>query len=404
MNIDFKLPELGENIHSGDVVNVLVHEGDRIAANDGVVELETDKAVVEIPCPHAGHVVKLLVEKGQTIQVGQPILTVEVESAEPAKPPLAASQVLPPSPAPPLAAAQVPAGPAARRLARERGVDLAQVAPSGPHGRITVEDVQAAVAKPQAAQAAQAVQAAAPGEPGQDDWGPVRRERISRIRRTIAEQMVRSATTIPHVTNFDDADVTDLDRIRQGVPAGHLGPDVKLTLLPFVMKAVAACLRRHPALNASFDEPNEQVVYKEYVNLGIAVDTPRGLVVPSIRNAERMSVAALAQALAAIGQRARGGQFGVEELRGGTFTISNMGAVGGAYSTPVINYPEVAVLLLGRARWLPVVRGQAHDRTEIRLMLPLSLSYDHRLVDGAVAARFLNDVIQVMENPGLLLL
>jgi pyruvate/2-oxoglutarate dehydrogenase complex dihydrolipoamide acyltransferase (E2) component len=416
MNIDFKLPELGENIHSGDVVNVLVHEGERIAANDGVVELETDKAVVEIPCPHGGRVLKLHVHKGETIQVGQPILTVEAEqaplaAAQPATPvttPQAAPSVataIPPHPGPlPQGArgtAPVPAGPAARRVARELGVDLTAVRGSGRQGRITLEDVQAAAAaQPQAA----GEPAAAPGQPGQDAWGSVRRERISRIRRTIAEQMVRSATTIPHVTNFDDADVTDLERIRQGVPPGTLGPDVKLTLLALVMKAVAACLRRHPVLNASFDEPGDQIVYKDYVNLGIAVDTPRGLVVPSVRNADRLTVAELAQAVAAIAQRARGGQFGVEDLRGGTFTISNMGAVGGSYSTPIINHPEVAILLLGRARWLPAVHGEGHDRIEPRLMLPLSLSYDHRLVDGAMAARFLNDLIHTLENPGTLLL
>jgi pyruvate dehydrogenase complex dihydrolipoamide acetyltransferase long form len=419
MNIDFELPELGENIHSGDVVNVLVHEGDRIAANDGVVELETDKAVVEIPCPHGGRVLKLHVRKGETIRVGQPILTVEAEEAAPvaapqpaptSEPPLAASQPATPVAKPQAAAgaalpakpqAAVPAGPAARRVARELGVDLTAVRGSGRQGRITLEDVQAAAAaKPQAAGESQA----APGQPGQDAWGSVRRERISRIRRTIAEQMVHSATTIPHVTNFDDADVTDLERIRQGMPPGTLGPNVKLTLLALVMKAVAACLRRHPVLNASFDEPNDQIVYKDYVNLGIAVDTPRGLVVPSVRHADRLTVAELAQALATIAQRARGGQFGVEDLRGGTFTISNMGAVGGTYSTPIINHPEVAILLLGRARWLPVVRGEGHGRIEPRLMLPLSLSYDHRLVDGAVAARFLNDLIHTLENPGVLLL
>ncbi|MGD0900364.1 MAG: 2-oxo acid dehydrogenase subunit E2, partial [Thermoguttaceae bacterium] len=174
--------------------------------------------------------------------------------------------------------------------------------------------------------------------------------------------------------------------------------------LALVMKAVAGCLRRHPALNASLDESGEQIVYKEYVNLGIAVDTPRGLVVPSVRNADRMDVAELARALAAIADRARTAQFGVEDLHGGTFTISNMGAVGGTYSTPIINHPEVAILLLGRARWLPVVRGEGHRQIEPRFMLPLSLSYDHRLVDGAMAARFLNDVIHTLENPGMLLI
>ncbi len=240
-----------------------------------------------------------------------------------------------------------------------------------------------------------------PCESGADAWGPVRVEKISRIRRTIAEQVSRSAATIPHVTNFDDADVTELERLRQGVPAGQ---NIKLTMMPFVMKAVAIVLRRHSALNAVFDEQNDQIVYKEYVNLGIAVDTPRGLVVPNVRNADRLTILQLAQALGSIAERARGAQFGVDDLRGGTFTISNLGAVGGTYSTPIINYPEVAILLLGRARWLPVVHGENHDRIEPRLMMPLSLSFDHRLVDGAMAGRFLNEVIRNLETPGMLLL
>ena len=227
---------------------------------------------------------------------------------------------------------------------------------------------------------------------------------MSRIRRTIAEQMARAASTIPHVTNFDDADITDLEALRAGVPEGYLGQEVRLTLLPFVMKAVASALRHHPVLNASFDEEKEEVVYKEYVNLGVAVDTPRGLVVPVVRDADRLTVAQLAQALAAVAQRARAAQFAPDELRGGTFTISNLGAVGGVYSTPIINHPEVAILLLGRARRMPMVRGQNSDRVDIRLMLPLSLSYDHRLVDGATAGRFLNEVIEYLQAPARLLM
>ncbi len=460
MNIDFKLPELGENVHSGDVVNVLVQEGYAIAANDGIVELETDKAVVEIPCPHAGRVAKLLVHKGDTVKVGQVIATIGGgETAEPAVATTAAAAAaapaaaaVPPAAAPESAKAKtanaadgakplavvtaapavldrpgpIPAGPAVRRQAREQGVDLRTVAGSGKYGRITPEDIQAgspAVSPPvsppspvaapvgpigpmAAAPEPRAIAPASPAasESGSDAWGPVRVEKLSRIRRTIAEQMTRAASTIPHVTNFDDADVTELERLRQGVPAGQLGENVKLTMMPFVMKAVAMVLRRHAALNAVFDEKNEQILYKEYVNLGIAVDTPRGLVVPNIRNADRLTILQLAQALGSIAQRARGSQFGIEDLRGGTFTISNLGAVGGTYSTPIINYPEVAILLLGRARWLSVVRGENHDRIETRLMMPLSLSFDHRLVDGATAGRFLNEVIGNLETPGMLLL
>jgi pyruvate dehydrogenase E2 component (dihydrolipoamide acetyltransferase) len=286
------------------------------------------------------------------------------------------------------------------------GIDIRRVQGSGARGRITPEDVRAAgAAAPPAGPGVATVPGlepvTPPGEPDQDAWGPVRREKMSQIRRTIAARMSHSANTIPHVTNFDDADVTSLEQLRQGVPPGFLGANRKLTAMPFVMKAVAIALRRHSTLNASLDETNQQIVYKEYVHLGIAVDTPRGLVVPVVRNVDRMSIPEIVAALASVAERARAVQFAIEDLRGGTFTLSNLGAVGGAYSTPIINHPEAALLLLGRSRWMPVVR---EGRIETRLMLPLSLSYDHRLVDGAAAARFLNDVIDLLQSPGRLLL
>jgi pyruvate dehydrogenase E2 component (dihydrolipoamide acetyltransferase) len=229
----------------------------------------------------------------------------------------------------------------------------------------------------------------------------VRIDKMSKIRRTIAAQMVKSVSTIPHVTNFDDADVTVLEEMRKSIPKGYLGQDIKLTTMPFVMKAVAASLRQHPVLNASIDDENEQVVYKEYVNLGIAVDTPRGLVVPVMRGVDRMTIGQVAGELTKLAGKARDVSFGIEDLRGGTFTISNLGAVGGTYSTPVINHPDVAILLLGRSRWMPVVRD---GHVEPRFMMPLSLSYDHRIVDGAAAARFLNQVIDYLEAPAKLLI
>lgn len=429
MNIEFKLPELGENITSGDVVNVLVREGQTIAANQGILELETDKAVVEIPCPHAGKIAKIHVKKGDTAKVGQTILTIEVADKEsapkaaPAAPSPAAAAAAAPAPPPPPKAkeavppppapaaeetaippgAPIPAGPAARRIARELGVDIRRVRGTGQRGQITPEDVRAAVTPPAGAVAAapSVEPVVPPGEAGQDAWGPIRREKMTQIRRTIAAHMARSASTIPHVTNFDDADITELDNLRKGVPQGYFGANLKLTNTPLIIKAVAMALRRHPTLNASLDEANQQIVYKQYVHLGIAVDTPRGLVVPVIRNVDRMSIAEVVRALASVAERARSVQFGIEDLRGGTFTISNLGAVGGSYSTPIINHPEVAILLLGRSRWMPVVRdGQMVPR----LMLPLSLSYDHRLVDGATAGRFLNEVIDYLQSPGRLVL
>jgi pyruvate dehydrogenase complex dihydrolipoamide acetyltransferase long form len=455
MSIEFKLPELGENVETGDVVQVLVAEGDTIEANQPVCELETDKAVVEIPCPHAGKIVNVHFQKGDTINVGQTLLTLEAaegaepsaeqappadeaapeqapaesrraeqapkdapsptraprETAAPGRPALA-----PPAPAEAPAGGPIPAGPGARRVARELGVDLRGVRGSGSRGRITVDDVRAAAGPgaeavpateaPSAPGAASAPAASLepvvpPGEPGEDAWGPIRRDKMSRIRQTIAAQMSRSASTIPHVTNFDDADVTDLEHLRGGVPKGYLGANIKLTTMPFVMKAVAIGLRRHPLLNASLDDDKQQIVYKQYVHVGVAVDTPRGLVVPALRNVDRMTIPEIARALASLAERARAVDFGVEDLRGGTFTVSNLGAVGGQYSTPIINHPEVALLLVGRSRWMPVVR---EGKIETRLMMPLSLSYDHRLVDGATAARFLNEVIDLVQSPGKLLL
>jgi len=472
MPIEFKLPSLGENVRTGDVVKVLVKEGDVIEANQGICELETDKAVVEISCPHAGRIVKVHFREGQTVEVGQTLLTIASEKEaggeeppeKPKEEPAAAGAAAgiagtvpateSPSESSPRAAqplyAQgepIPAGPLARRVARQLGIDLRMVRGSGPGGRITPEDVEAAarlvppipamispgvpkptpvtagstpVPTPEVSPATVARPAAPPksigpavtgesgplptpppGEPGRDAWGPIRRERMSRIRLTIAEQMVRSVSNIPHVTNFDEADITELEQLRKQVPENFVGAGIKLTLMPFVMKAVAMALRNHPVINATLDMERQEIIYKEYVHLGVAVDTPRGLVVPVIRNADRMTIAELARALATLVERARTAQFGVEELRGGTFTISNLGAVGGRFSTPIINYPEVAILLLGRSRWQPVVRD---GKIEPRFMMPLSLSYDHRLIDGATAQRFLNEVIDWLQSPGKLLL
>jgi pyruvate dehydrogenase E2 component (dihydrolipoamide acetyltransferase) len=240
-----------------------------------------------------------------------------------------------------------------------------------------------------------------PGVEDEDAFGKTRREKMSRVRRTIAANMSRSKSLIPHLTNFDDADITELDEIRRESAADYQGVSIKLTMMPFVMKAVAHALKLHPMLNASLDDETEEVVYKEYVNLGIAADTPKGLVVPVVRNVDHMSIPQVAHAMGRLAEQARSNQFTLEDLRGGTFTISNLGAVGGTYSTPIINHPEVAILLLGRSRKLPVV---VKDELKIRLMMPLSLSYDHRVVDGATAARFLNEVIALLNTPGRLLL
>jgi len=440
MPSEFTLPDLGENIASGDVVSVFVAEGDVVKPGQALLEVETDKAVIEVPCPPGGRVEKVLVKKGDTVKVGQPLVLLGAAdgAAAPAAAPAAKAQpakqsaaAAPPAPAPAAAPAAVavapppapaaapapiaaptavaveptapagvePAGPAVRRLARELGVDLARVRGSGPAGRIVREDVIAAVRQASAAPASG--QRRDTGGLERDDWGPIRREQMSRMRKTIAANMVRSVSTIPHLTNFDDADVTELERLRKESAAEYAKSNLKLTALAFVIKAVSLSLRQHPAINATIDPEKGEIVYKEYVNIGLAVDTPRGLVVPVLRNCDELSIPQIAQAVSDTAEKAKNAQYGVEDLRGGTFTISNLGAVGGAYSTPIINWPEVAILLLGRSRKMPVVH---EDRIEPRLMMPLSLSYDHRMVDGAMAARFLTEVIGYLESPGRLLL
>jgi pyruvate dehydrogenase E2 component (dihydrolipoamide acetyltransferase) len=442
MATEFKLPDLGENIASGDVVTVFVSPGDVVKPGQALLEVETDKAVIEVPCPPGGRIAAVLVKKGDTVKVGQALVTLEpagsataapAPAAKPAAPPPPAAAPVPPpaaakpaarpepvAPAPvpppppavapaapqPVAAAAgaatavEPAGPAVRRLARELGVDLARVSGTGPGGRIVREDVIAAVRQASSSGGSARARPASTATE-RDDWGPIRREQMSRMRKTIAANMVRSVSTIPHLTNFDDADVTELEHLRKASAPEYAKSNLKLTALAFVVKAVSLSLRQHPGVNASIDPEKGEIVYKDYVNIGLAVDTPRGLVVPVLRDCDQLSIPQIAQTIADTAEKAKTAQYGLEDLRGGTFTISNLGAVGGVYSTPIINWPEVAILLLGRTRKMPVVH---EDRIEPRLMMPLSLSYDHRMIDGAMAARFLNEVIGYLESPGRLLL
>lgn len=474
MSIEIKVPHLGDGVDSGDVLELLVHEGDMIRKDQGIVELETDKATVEIPSTQAGRVTKVLVDVGQSVAVGQTLIELEAagakaEESPPAAPSAAAkpapeaaqpAEAAPPQPAAKPAAAAPPAaeededreeqesvparpaaaksaaggpgpgraparpprptapaqaltvppdmqgdvaaGPAIRRFAREVGVDLRRVRGTGPGGRITREDVLESVRQASKVAAAATPPVAGPGSPSSDAWGPVRIERMSKIRRTIAAQMHRSWETCPRVTNFDDADVTEMEHIRLSSKADYAARGVRLSAMPFVIKSVAMALKNNPVLNASLDIDNGMITYKDYVHIGIAVDTDRGLVVPSLRNADRMSFPEVARGLAQIADSARNNDFSVEDLRGSTFSISNLGAIGGTYSTPIINVPEVAILLVGRTRKMPLV--MENDQIAVRLVLPLSLAYDHRLVDGAAAARFLNEVIGYLEAPSRLLL
>ena len=282
-----------------------------------------------------------------------------------------------------------------RRLAREVGIDLNAVAGSGESGRFTREDIMKVV------RGSGGRVATGSGIGQSDGFGPVRIEKMPKIRQTIARKMHESWETCPRVTNFDDADVTDLEALRQNNKGDYAERGIKLTTMPFLIKAVAMALKAHPVINASIDLDAGQIIYKEYVNVGIAVDTDRGLVVPSLRDADKMAIPDIAKSLGDMATKVRNGDFGVDDLRGGTFTISNLGAIGGTYSTPIINTPETAILLAGRSRKMPVVVG---DEIMIRLMMPLSISYDHRLIDGGAAARFLNDVIEFLESPNKLLL
>jgi pyruvate dehydrogenase E2 component (dihydrolipoamide acetyltransferase) len=458
MPFDFKLSKLGENIASADIAKLLVREGDQVQPYQTVMEVMADKASIEIQTPQGGRIAKVHVQEGQTVPIGSVLLTIEpagvaeparteeppreIEKSQPAEAPPrpGVPGAEPPRPYPaaypgpaveapsgiepassPLAVAAyrdenggpTPAGPATRRFARELGVDLHRVRGTGPGGRITREDIIAAVRQVNQsvgpAMAAPAETGLAPdrgpsqvqGADGHDSWGPVRREPLSSIRKVIAANMARSNATIPHVTNFDDADITELEKIRKGSMADYVDKHVKLTMMAFVLKAVAHSLKLHPAINAALNLDAGEVVYKQYVNLGIAVDTERGLVVPVMRGVDQLSIPQIAQALMTVAGKARQNQFSPDDVKGGTFTISNLGAIGGTYSTPIINHPEVAILLVGRSRKLPVV---IDEQIKPRLMMPLSLSYDHRWIDGATAARFLNEVKDFLESPGRLLL
>jgi pyruvate dehydrogenase E2 component (dihydrolipoamide acetyltransferase) len=294
------------------------------------------------------------------------------------------------------------AGPAVRRLARQLGVDLRRVRPTGAGGRITTEDIRAYIRETNEQVAAtQPRGVTPPGSPDADDFGAIRVEKMSRMRQTIARNMIQSYTTIPQLTNFDDADVTELEDMREQSKQDYADRGIKLTTMPFLIKAVAAALKRHPVLNASVDMENHQITYKEYVNIGIAVDTERGLVVPVLQGADRKSISQIASEIEELATTVREGKFDLELLKGGTFTISNLGAIGGTYSTPIINPPQVAILLVGRTRTVPHF---ADDIVVSRLMMPLSITYDHRVVDGAAAARFTNDVKNLLAAPGRLLL
>jgi pyruvate dehydrogenase E2 component (dihydrolipoamide acetyltransferase) len=426
MALEFRFPDVGEGIHEGEIVRWLVKEGDRVRPDQPLVEVETDKAVVEIPAPRAGLVVRLGAAEGQKIQVGEVLVVIGdvdepavVAAPPPTQPttPAAASVVgsldlalteLPPSPevtqaAPAAASAQnrrVLAIPSVRKLARDLGVDLTQVTPTGPHGRMRREDVLQAAQQHPAPAAPAAEAAPAPGLE-QDQYGPVEYQPLSALRRTIAKAMVAAATTAVPVTTTDEADVTDLVALRERSRVAAAAQNVHMTLLPFIMKAVVAALRQHPTLNACLDEVHNRLMLKRYYHLGIATDTPDGLIVPVVRNVDQKNLLTLATELARLTELARTRRIAPTDLSGGTFTISNYGAIGGIFATPVLHVPEVAILGMGKLLQKPVVHGGA---VAIRTILPLSLTFDHRALDGAAAQRFLNELIAYLSEPARLVL
>ena len=389
MLFQFKLPDIGEGVVEGEIVKWLVGDGDSVREDQPLVEVMTDKATVEIPSPVAGKVAKRHGQEGGTISVGAVLVEIETGNGTPKQQARSVEREI----AVPLRRAQhatdVLATPAVRRLARERGVDLNKVKGSGPAGRITMEDLSQYQPEPETAGAA--VQPATGLEP--EETVPYRG-----LRRKIGERMVASKTTAPHYTYVEEVDVSELSRVRNIYNEMSGG---RLTYLPFIIKAVVEGLRKYPLLNSSLDDENGVIRVKHYYNIGIATATEDGLIVPVIKDADQKSVLDLGKEIARLGEAAKAGKIKVEELKGGTFTITSLGSLGGLMATPIINYPEVAILGLHKISPRPVVKD---NQVVVREIMNLSISLDHRVVDGVVAAQFIAHVRMYLENPGLLAL
>ncbi|HEX7471257.1 MAG TPA: 2-oxo acid dehydrogenase subunit E2 [Verrucomicrobiae bacterium] len=420
--MDVKLPHLGEGADSGVVVNLFVKEGDAIAKDQPILELENEKAVATIPSTASGTVTKVFVKSGDKISVGAKIISISEsgQSAAPAKAAPAASPAkAKPAPAPKVEEAAVEeiaedetsedenqsgvvpaAAPSVRKLARELGINLVKVRGSESGGRIVMGDLRAYIARLQKLASQPKAAAAAPAKPAPEQidfskWGAVTKKPMTSLRQIIARRMTENWNTIPHVTQFDNADFTRLNELRKKFASAFEAKGAKLTLTPFVLKALVETLKKHPIFNSSLDEVANEIVIKEYFHIGIAVDTEQGLIVPVIRDVDKKSMLDLSKELEQLAQKARDRKVTADELKGGTFTISNQGAIGGAHFTPIVNKPEVAILGLGRGAMKPVVRD---GKVEPRMMTPLGLSYDHRVIDGGSAARFIVDLVKAMEN------
>ncbi len=441
---EVKLPELGENIEKATVVSVLVSVGDRVEKEQGLLEVETEKASMEVPSPADGKVTKIHVTVGDEVAVGQLLLTLDTEGigsqaetpppepdrkdqkeeqplaakeepdavearpAEVAEPPPAAQAAsespAPPAPAAPPSELPAPAAPSVRRLARELGVNINEVRGSGPAGRISAEDVKKHSKEILQGNAPAMLVAGQPANVALPDlsvFGEVERQPITSVRRLTAESMARSWAIIPHVTQQDRADVTDLEAMRKRYSGRVEAAGGKLTVTAIVLKTVASALRKFPKFNAALDVEKREVVFRRYVNIGVAVDTERGLLVPVVRDADRKNITEIAAELNDLAERARAKKLAPDEMHGAGFTVSNLGGLGTTYFSPIVNWPEPAILGVGRAATEAVWQDGVFVP---RLILPLSVSYDHRLVDGAEAARFLRWVAEALEHPLLLAL
>ncbi|PCJ55401.1 MAG: branched-chain alpha-keto acid dehydrogenase subunit E2 [Candidatus Hydrogenedentota bacterium] len=430
---DIALPELGENIDSGKVTAILVAVGDSVTADQPILELETDKAVVEVPCPDAGVIAEIRTKEGDTLTVGDVMIVLnggggtatsvaaqekesspeskapELEAvvseptAEPAPEPVAIPE---PTPAPKMDSPSQPklnarAAPSVRKLAREIGVDINEVEPDSAGNRITHEDVKQhaknlLTSSPAASAVRGTTTIAAVKLPNFEKYGPIQREEMSQVRKLTMASMTRSWTTIPHVTQHDKADITEMEKFRKERGKSVLAAGGKLTATAILVKVLAEALRKFPQFNASIDPENHEIIYKGYYNIGIAVDTPAGLIVPNIKDADQKSLVDISVEMAGMSERARERKTKLDELQGTSMTITNIGGIGGTSFTPIVNAPEVAILGVCRAKMEPVY---IDDEFQPRLMMPISLSYDHRIIDGADAARFARWICQVLEQP-----
>ncbi|WP_141590011.1 MULTISPECIES: dihydrolipoamide acetyltransferase family protein [unclassified Myxococcus] len=409
---EFKLPDLGEGVMEGELVKWHVKAGDSVKEDQVLAEVMTDKATVTVPAPKAGRVVKTHGNEGDMAKVHQLLVTLEVEGAAPAQagghaeasapaaPPVAGGHVG----GAPASASKVLATPVTRRMAREHGLDLASIAGTGPQGRVTKADVVAALEGGEKnVVAAPAEQKARPAAPAVSSGAADERVPLRGLRKKIAEKMVRSKFTAPHFAFVEEVDATELVALRARLNAqlAAAGENIKLNYLPFIIKATVAALKKFPHLNANFDEASQELVVRGEYNIGMAAATPDGLTVAVVKNADRLTLAELARETARLGAAARDRKLKMEELTGGTFTISSLGQSGGLFATPIINHPEVGILGVHRLKKRPAVVG---DQVVVRDMMNLSLSCDHRVIDGSVAADFTYEIIKYLEKPDLLFL